>query len=273
MRTIVGCILALVLVASVAASVRAQDDDLVAYAELRDRQGQLIGNAFFAAMPDGVLIEVELTGFTAAAVGAHGIHLYERGQCTPTFEAAGGIFNPTNAQHGLNNPLGPMAGDLPNITIFSGGDATYETINPRITLAPGPTSILGGDGTALIIRAQPDDQATHPDGNTGERIACGVILAEGDVSPLATPTPDPFATPTPDPFATPTPIVFFTPTPIPFATPTPDPFVIPTPFPTLTPVVFPGDLPPAGGEQRPWLLILAAGGALLLAGMVLRQVE
>jgi alcohol dehydrogenase (cytochrome c) len=153
-----------------------------ASAQLTDSDGNNIGIATFAVGQDGaVSIEVEITGLTAAAEGAHGIHIHETGRCeAPSFESAGGHFNPGDKQHGLENPEGPHAGDLPNIEIDGEGNARYETTNDRISLAVGETSILDDDGSALVIHASRDDQVTDPGGNSGDRIACGVIGANGE---------------------------------------------------------------------------------------------
>lgn len=150
-----------------------------AAAEMRDGDGNSVGSAVFMAEEEGaVRIEVELTEFTGASGGEHGIHIHEVGQCEPPgFESAGDHFNPTQQQHGLNNPEGPHAGDLPNIEVDGEGSASYETTSDRITLEAGERSILDEDGSALVIHANPDDQATDPSGNSGDPIACGVIAA------------------------------------------------------------------------------------------------
>ena len=109
--------------------------------------------------------------------GAHGVHLHEVGKCEgPSFDSAGGHMNPDGKSHGLLNPAGPHAGDLPNLTVESGGTGRLETMNTRITLAAGPASILDSDGTALVIHTSPDDFTTDPAGGSGARIACGVVV-------------------------------------------------------------------------------------------------
>lgn len=146
--------------------------------DLHDETGEVVGSAVFLEEEGGVRITVELTGFTAAAGGARGIHLHETGACEPDFSAAGAHFNPEGAEHGHENPLGHHAGDLPNIEVDADGNASYEYLNEVVTLDEEEgTSLLAGDGTAIVIHFEPDDYETDPDGNAGERIACGVVAA------------------------------------------------------------------------------------------------
>jgi superoxide dismutase, Cu-Zn family len=151
---------------------------LAASAQLQNIQGEVIGTAAFRELADGsVEITVAVNGLEVAQGGEHGIHVHAQGACTPDFDAAGPHFNPTGAQHGLENPQGPHAGDLPNIEISADGIGSYQTVTTMFTLSPGPLSILSPNA-ALVIHANPDDHVTDPDGNSGERIACGVIMPE-----------------------------------------------------------------------------------------------
>ena len=160
---------------------QAPHDEVGAAATLVDTTREVIGEATFTATDAGVLVRVTLQGFTNAVAGAHGIHIHQTGSCSPDFHAAGAHFNPAGNEHGLENPRGPHAGDLPNITIDEQGNATYEAVNDRISLGDEPgTSILAGDGSALIVHSLPDDQVTDPAGNAGEPIACGVITRPGE---------------------------------------------------------------------------------------------
>jgi hypothetical protein len=84
-------------------------------------------------------------------------------------------FNPTDAEHGLDNPQGPHAGDLENIVVGEDGTASYNTVNDRVTLSSGERSLLDEDGSALVIHAGADDQRTDPSGESGDRVAAGVI--------------------------------------------------------------------------------------------------
>jgi Cu-Zn family superoxide dismutase len=145
-----------------------------ATAEVRNAKGQVVGTATLTQVSsDGVRVLLEVKGLPA---GPKGVHVHEVGECEPSqFASAGGHFNPTKMQHGLLNPDGPHAGDLPNITIAADGTGRLESLNARITLHSGATSVFAGEGSALVIHAAPDDFTTDPAGNSGPRIACGVI--------------------------------------------------------------------------------------------------
>jgi Cu-Zn family superoxide dismutase len=93
--------------------------------------------------------------------------------------SAGAHFNPKKAEHGTANPRGPHAGDLPNITVDATGQGHLEVTNPLVTLEQGPTSLFTANGTALVLHEGPDDMRTDPAGNSGARIACGVIARGG----------------------------------------------------------------------------------------------
>ncbi|MBX3015672.1 MAG: superoxide dismutase family protein [Caldilineaceae bacterium] len=148
---------------------------LTAIALLHDVDGNPVGEATFTEDEDGVTIEVELQGLAVATAGEHGIHIHTMGTCEPDFQAAGDHFNPTGGEHGLENHQGPHAGDLPNIEIDGEGNASYVTTNPMLQLSEGSNSILDADGSAFMIHAGPDDMVTDPSGDSGDRIACGVI--------------------------------------------------------------------------------------------------
>lgn len=168
----------LVLVAVAAACQRAVSsgagDVRSATAEMRTASGVRLGTLTLSRGVAGVRIDGALTGVPP---GTHGIHFHQVGRCDgPDFASAGPHFNPTNAQHGIENPRGPHAGDLPNVSANSAGQMIVDLATGRVTLSTtGPTALFDADGTAIIIHANPDDQRTDPAGNSGERIACGVI--------------------------------------------------------------------------------------------------
>lgn len=122
-------------------------------------------------------VHVEIATITLPA-GSHGIHFHQVGKCeggTGAFATAGAHYNPMGMEHGLNNPKGSHAGDNPNIEIPESGVGRISFTTTRVTLTPGPTTLLDPDGSSLVIHAAPDDQVTNPSGNSGARIACAVV--------------------------------------------------------------------------------------------------
>jgi len=142
-----------------------------AAATLVDRAGRTVGTATLTSSSQGVLVSAAFTGL---GPGTHAIHVHETGLCRPDFAAAGAHFNPGNRQHGFRNAQGPHAGDLPNIHVSPSGTLTVELLLPGVTIS-GDRALLDGDGAALVVHANADDYTTEPSGNSGDRIACGVI--------------------------------------------------------------------------------------------------
>jgi len=138
---------------------------------LRNAAGATVGTATLTETAAGLLVTGSLTGISA---GTHAIHIHETGQCTPTFAAAGGHFNPRQRRHGLRSPDGHHAGDMPNLHVPSSGALTFDLVVPALRLG-GSEGVLQGDGSALVVHAAADDYMTDPSGNSGDRIACGVI--------------------------------------------------------------------------------------------------
>ena len=143
-------------------------------AELKSSSGQSVGTARFTQAGNVVRILVEANGLPP---GAHGVHVHSVGKCDPPdFASAGPHFNPTSKQHGALNSQGSHAGDLPNLTVTSEGSGRMETTTEALSLESGPTSVWDADGSAVIVHANPDDFKTDPTGNSGARIACGVLV-------------------------------------------------------------------------------------------------
>jgi len=140
--------------------------------------GTTVGRATFTEDAAGRLhVNVHVDGMTP---GRHGIHLHAIGSCIgPAFTSAGGHHNPLDAAHGLDSPNGAHAGDLPNMDVNVVGRGRLQATSDRATLTPGPTSLVDADGSAVIIHAGVDDQVTNPTGNSGARVACGVIEVDG----------------------------------------------------------------------------------------------
>jgi Cu-Zn family superoxide dismutase len=150
-----------------------QDENLVE-TELKDTEGTKVGTAILEEGDGGVTIHVEAANLPE---GAHGFHIHEKAVCEqPDFESAGGHFNPADTNHGFDDPDGPHAGDLPNLEVGEDGSVYEDFTAEGVTLEKGEdNSLLDGDGTALVIHADADDNKSQPSGDSGDRIACGVI--------------------------------------------------------------------------------------------------
>ena len=142
--------------------------------ELKDAMGKPVGTATItAAKKGGVLIHLKVHDLPA---GEHAAHIHAVAKCEgPAFTTAGGHFNPEMKKHGLQNEMGPHAGDMENFKVGSNGKADVQLVDTHVTLADGPDSLFTNGGTALMIHAQKDDMHTDPTGNAGARIACGTI--------------------------------------------------------------------------------------------------
>lgn len=144
----------------------------VAQATLRQASGLPAGTAQLFSNGSEVTLSVTLAGITA---GTHGIHLHSVGRCdAPDFTTAGPHLNPGARKHGHQNPDGAHLGDLPNVvTNASGTGSVSATLTgmPQDVVA----ALLDQDGTAIVVHAGEDDYRTDPSGNSGARIACGVL--------------------------------------------------------------------------------------------------
>ena len=144
-----------------------------ATATLKDAMGQEVGRAELTDTPNGVMVKV--TGLTAPA-GTHAFHIHQTGRCeAPSFESAGEHFAPEDSQHGFEVGQGPHAGDLPNIHVPESGGLDFEFIASDVTLDQGESGLLDADGSALVLHAGADDYQSQPAGDSGARLACGVI--------------------------------------------------------------------------------------------------
>jgi superoxide dismutase, Cu-Zn family len=153
-----------------AANANAQSQ---ARAELKNSQGKSVGTANLRETKEGVLITANVKGLPP---GLHAVHVHAVGKCEgPDFKSAGDHFNPTKKKHGLKSPEGPHAGDLPDMYVNKDGVGRYEVLIDSVHLNSGETSVLDADGSAVVVHASPDDNTTDPAGNSGDRIACGVI--------------------------------------------------------------------------------------------------
>ena len=153
------------------------DNSLRAVAYLLDSLGREVGQVHLTETPGTPGVSYSITIERGATTGQHGVHFHGVGVCSATgaFASAGGHFNPTAKHHGLFAPDGPHAGDLEALTVDSFGRSSFKATSSRVTLSPGPNSLLDADGSSVVLHALPDDQRTDPSGNSGARIACGVV--------------------------------------------------------------------------------------------------
>jgi Cu-Zn family superoxide dismutase len=171
---IAGALLASValLAGSAHAQTQPKASSAKASADFVDAAGKKVGEAILEQQ-DGA-VEIKAT-FTGVPPGTRAFHIHEVGKCEAPFESAGGHFNPAGRKHGKDNPGGPHAGDLPNITIPASGRATVEVTVKDISLDGGRGGLLDGDGAALVVHEGTDDYKSDPAGNAGKRLACAVI--------------------------------------------------------------------------------------------------
>jgi Cu-Zn family superoxide dismutase len=143
------------------------------HANLAATQGnQASGELVLTTMPDGVRIEGSISGLKADA--EHGFHVHEKGDCSaPDASSAGEHFNPTSQPHGDPSGAAHHAGDMQNARADAEGRAPVSIMVNGVTLGDGGTNDIVGK--AIVVHEKPDDYKTQPSGDSGDRIACGVI--------------------------------------------------------------------------------------------------
>src|SRR5215468_5535721 len=128
------------------------------------------GTVTFTEVADGVQVNAELTGLTP---GNHGFHIHEFGDCSAgDASSAGAHFNPTNQPHAGPDTGARHEGDMGNIEADSSGNAKLDYVDRQISLGNDAKSAIG---RSVVVHAKPDDLKTQPSGDSGARIACGVI--------------------------------------------------------------------------------------------------
>jgi Cu-Zn family superoxide dismutase len=178
-RSLIFNIAAVAAICGACSSAQRKDSVASGSAILYNVGGTPVGTAQLWQDKNG-LVYVDVASITLPA-GTHGIHFHEAGKCdgstsTP-FSTAGAHYNPMGKEHGLQNPNGPHAGDNPNLVIPANGVGKVAFSTDRVSLTPGTASLFDADGSSLVIHAAADDQVTNPSGNSGARIACGVVHA------------------------------------------------------------------------------------------------
>lgn len=164
-------IFAALLVAGAAAAAAA-DQDVIPIIEIRKADGAVVARAILWPANEGVEVRVQAAGLPQ---GEYGVHIHAVGRCdAPGFESAGAHWNPAARQHGKLNPQGHHLGDLDNLVVDAEGGRLEFSVRGA-TLHGGEHPIVDADGASVVIHANPDDYRTDPSGNSGARIACGVL--------------------------------------------------------------------------------------------------
>ncbi len=142
-----------------------------AVANMMDIAGHRVGTLTLTDSYAGLIVSGNLANL---GLGAHAIHFHAVGTCVVPFTSAGGHFNPGMKQHGYLNPQGSHLGDLPNIDTPAAGTLRFDMLVTGVTLT-GANRLLDADGASVVVHAARDDYTTDPSGDSGGRIACGVI--------------------------------------------------------------------------------------------------
>ncbi|HEX7506140.1 MAG TPA: superoxide dismutase family protein [Polyangia bacterium] len=142
--------------------------------EVKDVTGKDVGTVKIRPIASGVELILNLRGLPS---GEHAIHFHQNAKCeAPDFKSAGPHCNPDGKTHGLENPMGAHAGDMPNFTADAKGNAKATIVNKSVNLGTDAHSLYNNGGTSLVVHAKADDMKTDPAGNAGDRIACGLIV-------------------------------------------------------------------------------------------------
>ncbi len=176
MNSFPAWLIALIFLSLTAVSPRAQVAEeksapLKAIAMLYPTQGNKIaGTVTFTEVADGVQVQAEITGLSP---GKHGFHVHEFGDCSAAdASSAGAHFNPTNQPHAAPDATARHVGDMGNVEADASGAAKLTYLDHNMSLANDRTSIIG---RSVVVHAKADDLKSQPAGDSGARVACGVI--------------------------------------------------------------------------------------------------
>ncbi len=176
MNSFPAWLIALIFLSLTAVNPRAQVPEeksapLKAIAMLYPTQGNKIaGTVTFTEVADGVQVQAEITGLSP---GKHGFHVHEFGDCSAAdASSAGAHFNPTNQPHAAPDATARHVGDMGNVEADASGAAKLDYLDHNMSLANDRTSIIG---RSVVVHAKADDLKSQPAGDSGARVACGVI--------------------------------------------------------------------------------------------------
>lgn len=155
-------------------SVAADTSNSTASVVLENLAGETVGSGHLIQTPHGVLVNVKVSNLPP---GPKGIHFHSVADCAADtdFMSSMGHHGEGEGDHGLLNPRGPGKGDLGNIYIGADGVGELQFFKSGVFLTGGELPLLDGDGTAIVIHANEDDQITQPIGGAGPRIVCGLV--------------------------------------------------------------------------------------------------
>ncbi len=163
--------LVLALAAALAASAAGAAPG--AHADLKDAKGAPVGKASLSESGGAVHLAVEVQGLPP---GKHGFHVHSVGKCDPPdFMTSASHFNPAGKKHGLKSADGAHLGDMPNLEVGPDGKGKGHFTLTGATLGEGANGLFGPNGTAIVVHEKVDDETSDPGGNSGARIACGVV--------------------------------------------------------------------------------------------------
>ncbi len=146
-----------------------------ATADLKDKDGKLVGKAVLHEVADGVLVRLDVKGLTP---GLHAVHVHAVGKCEgPDLPAPADILIPAAKNMVLRVLMGRTRAICRTCWLRKTDQGDLRPRPMRLRLRAGSDSVFDADGSALVIHVGVDDYVTDPTGNAGDRAACGLIVA------------------------------------------------------------------------------------------------